>query len=373
MCCLHVETMSSGPTVLIETAAGYGKKRPFVRRQRPQTKEVARDVVLDPQDAGIEAAIVRLERKSFIRDGVIPEIQCLLRVPAPDAKQIYLSALSQYSLACMLIMASLLGSALNPLEPDSYPESAPRLVASFNMLSVIVCCACLFGTVTFLLEAIIMEGTPADRVHGIIAQSDPIFHFGTCMVAVGLQGTLPLLLMRAWISGLDQTQCAVLTVVCTGLYSRMMYVYLRHLQTHWPVEAQRWTKLFLPPLYRRELSHAAIDELVAELRYLQQPREKAVTLPQLSGCLEAYFGKSGSSSSGGGSGVVAGTVVEGDGGGEGSGLAAFLQLVEAEAGGRLAPTAEKLATKAFERALEASLEKLADEAVGLVAELGSRI
>ena len=136
--------MSSGPTVLIETAAGYGKKPPFVRRQRPQTKEVARDVVLDPQDAGIEAAIARLERKSFIMEGVIPEVLTLLAVPAPEAKHAYLTACSQYSLVSMLALASLLGSALNPLDPKDYPASAPGLVAAYNMLSMIICCACLF-------------------------------------------------------------------------------------------------------------------------------------------------------------------------------------------------------------------------------------
>ena len=307
------------------------------------------EVVLDPLDAGIEAAIVRLERKSFIQDGVIPEIQQLLRVPAPEAKQMYLSMLSQYSLVCMLILASLLGSALNPLDSDNYPESAPNLVAAYNMLSMIVCCANLCGTCIFLLEAVIMEGTPAHRVHSIIAKSDSILHYGTYMVACGLQGTLPLLLMRAWISGMDRTQCVVLTVIFAAFWSRMNFVYFRHLQTNWPVEAQRWTKLLMLPLYDRESSHAAIDELVAELRYLQQPKEKMITLPQLAGCLETWKGSS------------AGRVVEDSR----ADLAAFLQLVEGEAGGRLAQTAEKLATKAFEKATEAALEKLADEAVAL--------
>ena len=105
--------------------------------------------------------------------------------------------------------------------------------------------------------------------------------------------------------------------------------------------------MFFPCLYRPERSHAAIDELVAELRYLQQPREKTLRVSQLGECLEKYFG-------------VESGVDEG-----GWDLAAFLQLVEREAGGRLAPNAERLAKKAFEKTVEAKLEKLADEAVVL--------
>ena len=35
------------------------------------------DFVLDPNDAGIDQSIRRIERKSFVKDGVIPEIQCV--------------------------------------------------------------------------------------------------------------------------------------------------------------------------------------------------------------------------------------------------------------------------------------------------------
>ena len=43
--------------------------------------------------------------------------------------------------------------------------------------------------------------------------------------------------------------------------------------------------------------------------------------------------------------------------------AAFLAQVEAEAGGRLAPAAQRLAKRAFDKIVEAALEKFADEAV----------
>ena len=42
------------------------------------------DFVLDPTDIGISQSIRRIERKSFVRDGVIPEIQHLLLLP-PEA------------------------------------------------------------------------------------------------------------------------------------------------------------------------------------------------------------------------------------------------------------------------------------------------
>ena len=190
-----------------------------------------------------------------------------------------------------------------------------------------------------------MEGTPERRVHGIIAKADSLFHFGTSMVGVGIQLTVPLILIRGWISGLPTVYCIVVTVVCAGIHGRMMFVYFNHLQTNWPVEAQRWTKLFFPPLYRQKVSNAAIDELVAELRSLQQPREKSPTARELGKYLEKYFKP---------------TSTSGDGTWD---LEMFLQLVEKEAGGRLTPVAERLAQKAFEKTLEAKLDSLAEEAM----------
>ena len=136
------------------------------------------------------------------------------------------------------------------------------------------------------------------------------------------------------------------------LYAWMNFIYLRHLQTHWPVETQRWTKLIFPPLYHQEQSHAAIDDLVAELRYLQQPRDKVLTPAQLGGCLDKYFGSCCSANS------PAEKVIN-----DGADLDAFLHLVEGEVGGKLTPTAEALAKKAYEKALGGVLEQLADEAL----------
>jgi len=286
-----------------------------------------------------------------IMEGVIPEVQSLLAVPAPEAKHAYLAACSQYSLVSMLVLASLLGSALNPLEPKDFPASPPGLVAAYNMLSMIICCACLFGTTIFLLETTMMTGTAERKIHSIIAGYSP-FHFATWMMAFGIQGTAPLVMIRAWISGLDRTQCIILTTICAALWLRMQFVWFKHLQAHWPVEAQRWTKLFVPPLYRQEQSHAAINDLVAELRYLQQPRDKMLTPAQLGACLDKYFGSCRPANS------PEGKVMN-----EGADLGAFMQLVEGEVGGKLAPTAEGLAQRAFEKALDSVLEKLADEAL----------
>lgn len=374
-CAIPLEAMSFAPvlassvlkapsaTVVDEDAQTKGGKTGMGRRKRsaktstakpnPAASNVSRSfiatrggVTLDPNDPGIEQAIQRLERKSFIKDGIIPEIQCLLRVPNREAKQAYLQALAQYGLVCMLILASLLGSALNPLEAHTFPEANPDVVAAYNMLSMIICCACLFGTCVFLLEGIIMEGTPEHRLHSIAAKANPLFHFGTSMVGIGIQTTLPLILLRAWISGLNTIQCIILTIICIAMYFRMSFVYFRHLQTHFPVEAQRWTKLFFWPLYRQEKSHAAIDELVAELRYLQQPREKTLSAAQLGECLGAYF--------------------EGSAKSEGTwNFMAFHQLVEEKVGGRLAPTAEMLAKVAFEKKLHSQIETLANDAVSI--------
>ena len=190
-----------------------------------------------------------------------------------------------------------------------------------------------------------MEGTAEHRVHGIIARSDQLFFFGILMTAVAIQATVPLLVLRAWISGLETTDAIVLTVVCFLLWAWMQYTYFKHLQTNWPEIAQRWTKKFVPCLYRKQESHAAIDELVAELKYLQRPRDKILTTAQLGKFLGTYFGTT--------------NVVD-----EGAwDLEGFLQHVENELDGRLAPTAERLAKKAFDKVVELRLEKIVEQAV----------
>mmetsp|Transcript_4787 Transcript_4787/g.16692 ORF Transcript_4787/g.16692 Transcript_4787/m.16692 type:complete len:330 (+) Transcript_4787:402-1391(+) len=298
------------------------------------------DFVLDPKDPWIDESIRRIERKTFIKDGVIPEIQYLLLLPPAEAKAAFLGHLTQYSLVSMLLLASILGSALNPLDPEAYP-GRQTTVTAFNLLAMIISCANLFGTCTFVLEAVVCESTSADRIHSVIAKADGVFEFGINMVGVGLQGTAPLIVVRAWISGTGQAMCIALTAVVATLYCAQSYSFFTHLQDVHPMMAQRWVRIFAPYLYRKEPSHAAVDELVASLRYLQQERDKTLTPAQLGACLDSYF---------------AGDVLLAN-------EAAFLAVLEAEARGRLAPATERLARKAFEKVLDEALEGLASEAI----------
>lgn len=298
------------------------------------------DFVLDPGDAEIEASIKRIERKSFVKDGVIPEIQYLLLMPPAEAKAAFMAHLTQYSLVTMLLLASLLGTALAPLDPEAYPTRQTS-VAAFNMMAMIICCAQLLGTCTFVLEAVLCESTPADRIHSVIARADKCFGFGINMAALGLQGSAPLIMMRAWVSGLNDAMCIALTAVVVALWVAQLDAFEGHLQKAHPMMAQRWVILFAPWRYRKAPSHAAIDELTAGLRYLQQERDKTLTPAQLGACLDAYF--------------VTDVLLADE--------AAFLAVLEAEAGGRLAPAMERLARKAFERVLEGALEGLASEAI----------
>ena len=244
------------------------------------------DFTLDPQDSGIEKSIRRIERKSFLKDGVIPEVQYLLLLPPDEAKAAFLGHLTQYSLVCMLLLSSILGTALNPLEPDTYP-GRQTTVAAFNLMAMIIATGNLFGTCTFVLEAVVCESTTADRIHPLIARADKVFTFGTFMMSFALQGTAPLIVVRAWISGLGQEMCIALTAVVAILWGSQSDTFFSHMQDAHPVMSQFWVKLLAPHRYRKEPSHAAIDELVAGLRYLQQERDKTLTPAQLGACLDA--------------------------------------------------------------------------------------
>ena len=311
---------------------------------RKSVRRVGRqgDFVLDPTDIGISQSIRRIERKSFVRDGVIPEIQHLLLLPPEEAKAAYLGHLAQYSIVTMLMLASLLGSALNPLDPEAYP-GRQTTVAAFNMLAMIISCGNLFGTMTFVLEAVVCESTPSEHIHSVIAKADRLFRFGIYMVAIGLQGTAPLIVLRAWISGLGLGARSALSAIVATLYLTQGYTFFGHMQDAHPIEASLWVKIFAPYRFRREPSRAAADELAAGLRYLQQERDKTLTPAQLGRCLDEYF-------------VECADALLAD-------EAAFLALVEGEAGGRLAPAAERLAKRAFEKVLDRALEDLTSEAI----------
>eukprot|EP00392_Amoebophrya_sp_AT5.2_P016760 g17056.t1 len=155
-----------------------GQQRGGFRSTRGATA-TSSTIELDPSCPHIERAIQRLERKTFLFDGLIPEVQVLLAVPALEAKQAYLTALTQYSLVMMLILASLLGSALQPLDytgSDSSSDGggpAVSLPDVYNTLSMVICCASLFGTGALVIEGIIVEGTPeaseaAHHIHLIL-------------------------------------------------------------------------------------------------------------------------------------------------------------------------------------------------------------
>ena len=250
----------------------------------------------------------------------------------------------------MLVLAALLGTALSPVTSEAYPETSSNLLAAFNMLTMIISCACLAGTTSLVLETALVEGTPAQRIHSIIAKADGLFEFGTNMMALGLQGTAPVVVLRAWIGGFSQTQCIILTAIGFVFQFGNNFVYFKHLQQHWPVAAQRWTKLFMPALYREEMSHTAVDELVDELRYLQQPQDKTLSSEQLGICLDKYFASISALSSAD-EGVLLADQTE------------FLQLLEDEADGRLAPTMERLARITFDKVIQGKLEQLADDAI----------
>ena len=68
-----------------------------------------------------------------------------------------------------------------------------------------------------MLEFTLVQGTPAERIHSIIAQADRLLLWGTSMMACAIQVTGPVVVLRAWISGLDVTQCIILTVICAVL------------------------------------------------------------------------------------------------------------------------------------------------------------
>jgi len=196
---------------------------------------------------------------------------------------------------------------------------------------------------TFVLEAVVCESTPADRIHSVIAKADRLFGFGISMVAIGLQGTAPLIVVRAWISGLGRAPTIALTVIVATLYLAQGYTFFGHMQAAHPIEASLWVKIFAPYRHRREPCHAAADELAAGLRYLQQERDKTLTPVQLGACLDEYFVE------------CADALLANE--------AAFLAIVERVAGGRLAPVAERLARNAFEKVLHGALEELASEAI----------
>ena len=59
----------------------------------------------------------------------------LLLLPPDEAKAAYLGHLAHYSIVTMLMLASILGSALNPLDPEAYPGRQTTVAAVSHRLS----------------------------------------------------------------------------------------------------------------------------------------------------------------------------------------------------------------------------------------------
>ena len=105
--------------------------------------------------------------------------------------------------------------------------------------------------------------------------------------------------------------------------------------------------------FKKAASAVAIDDLVRELRYLQQPRNKTLTPAQLGDSLSKYIA---SIKQEDGCANADQAVLYAD-------ESAFLQMVEAEAAGRLSPMMERLARRTFSKFCHSALEDLADEAI----------
>lgn len=294
-------------------------------------------------DGAIDASIARIGRKSFVKDGLIPEVQSLLLLPPAEAKEAFLATMSQYSLVCMLILASLLGTALDPLKMEAYPDS-PTLVAAFNFLAALITCACMYGTSIFFLEAGVIEPLSAEQIHAVVAKADRVMNVGSSLTAIGLNGTVPLVLIRMWISGLEHVHCIVLTTVVVILWVAHMDAFFGHLQDALPLSAQRWTKIFWRARYKRAASHAAVDKMVGKLRYQRTPRHETMSADQLGAALDKYLAQIGHD------------VQRAD-------ETDFIALLEREARGRLAPTTERLARTALSIVVDAEIHKMAKEAV----------
>ena len=145
-------------------------------------------------------------------------------------------------------------------------SDSPKLIAAFNFLAALITCACMIGTSLFFVEANVIEPLPVERIHAVVAKADRVLNLGSSLTAIGVHGTVPLVLIRLWIGGLDQVLCIVLTAVVGVLWAAHMDVFLDTCRTFSRSTHSAGPRSW-PTRYKKDASHAAVDEMIEELQY----------------------------------------------------------------------------------------------------------
>jgi len=317
-------------------------------RRRPAPSESSAESC--PQiDDGVEKSLERMARKSFISDFLFPELQTLLQLPPEEAKQAYLGVMNQYGVAAMLALAALLGSALNLLDPGDFAPEKSGLVLAFNTLVCIICIGSQCGACIAIINAVVLEATPATQIYPLIARGDGVVGFVVFNCALGLQLTQWLVVIRFWIStpseNYVQTSLAIfLTVMSVLQWGFMNGLFFGYLQRTNPVQAQLWTKLFTPFQWKREECSKAIDTFITTVR--QQRSCMTITSEELSTALNEYL-------------EDCQDVLQAD-------ESDFISYLEQVKGGRLSSASVRLARRAVSHFLDGMLEDLATQVVGNV-------
>jgi hypothetical protein len=205
----------------------------------------------------------QLDRCSFISENINPDLASLLGLPPVLAREGVIMLLSNYIVIFMLVLASVLGPAL---EMKEFP-SRPNLAAIYHLTLQLQAMISLNLAISATWTLSNFISIPNNAIYAWVTKSDSIFILYNALANTVEYLLIAAIIMRAWLGFESNTMAWVATVLHLGIWCIVWWgVFFPHQAIAAPICAQVYTKALAPWSYKPSESIAAIAKLTASMR-----------------------------------------------------------------------------------------------------------
>lgn len=224
----------------------------------------------------ISKKLNQMDGMNFIKKGIFPQIQQLLNVPPQQAREGFITIMSNIGLQGMLLLASVIGPAMDvPVgtgknwnnEENFYysplMEKCPNITLAYSFimkLTVICAIVVTISTIWFVNDMIVV---PDEEVHGVCVKADRLVYQCWCMTNA-FYLTQTCVLLRAWMfyytsyevldvynnSNLYFYLFIAATVGAVVIIQGVSFNCFEHYTNAYPISATYWVKAIAPYQYK---------------------------------------------------------------------------------------------------------------------------
>ena len=206
----------------------------------------------------------RMDQCSFVKDAIFPEIQQLLQLPPPQAREGLIVIMSNIALQGMLFLASAVGPALDlSFEADAEIAKCPKITLVYVIMLALCVIFGAFVTISTTWFVNDFACIADSEVHGVVVRSDRLlvqcWFMTTSFFVLGLY----VLLFRLWMfyyvsyEPLDSGENSVgsyftvfvaLTVALAVISQGIAVNCYQQFKDAFPRSAMYWVKCLAPPM-----------------------------------------------------------------------------------------------------------------------------